>query len=84
MSRDDLLYVGKRDGVYVIVNRSASVEYPDEVGDDEHAITAWTRADQAVLEANRLQTTEQTEYGVCIAPDTQQVLGWKKQKEVEI
>ena len=85
MSRDDLLYVGKRDGVYVVVNRSASVEYPEEVGEDEHAISAWTRADQAVLEANRLQTEELTEYGVHIAPDTQQVLGWQKQKkEVEI
>lgn len=85
MSRDDFLYVGKRDGVYVIVNRSASVDYPEEVGEDEQAITAMTRADQAVLEANRLQAEELTEYGVHIAPDTQEVLGWvKKEEEVEI
>lgn len=83
MSRDDFLYVGKRGELYVIVNRSASVEGADEIDDEEREITNRTRADQAVLEANRIQAEELTEYGVHFSPATQKALGWIREPKPE-
>lgn len=81
MSRDDYLYVGKRGDLYVVVNRCASVENPAEIAENEREITNRTRADQAVLEANRIQMEEGTEYGVHCSPATQKALGWVKEPE---
>jgi hypothetical protein len=76
MSRDDFLFVGKRDGRYVIVNRSASNDYDQRVGADEHAIADSTEPSSAVLMAQRLQHEDPTEYGVMVAAKVARELGW--------
>jgi hypothetical protein len=76
VSRDDFLFVGKRDGRYVIVNRSASLDYDQRVAADEYAIADSTEPSSAVLMANRLQHEDPTEYGVQVAAKVARELGW--------
>ena len=74
MSADNLLYVGKRDGKYVIVDRSASCDYPMRVMKSEHAISEHDTAWDAYQEAGRLDFTgiHWTEYGVHVAKNVGQ------------
>jgi hypothetical protein len=76
VSRDDFLFVGKRGQHYVIVRRSASLDYTDRLRKDEVAAATATEPSAAVLMANRLQHEENTEYGVMVADKVARELGW--------
>lgn len=77
MSRDNYLYVGKKNGRYMIVHRSASLDYDDKIGKDEVAVAGSTEPSSAVLMANRLQWEDRTEYGVVVSDRVARELGWR-------
>lgn len=77
MSRDDFLYVAKKNGRYVIVNRSASLDYDQGIEADEVPVADSTEPSSAVLMANRLQWDDPTEYGVVVSDRVARELGWR-------
>jgi hypothetical protein len=77
VSRDNYLYVGKKDGRYMIVNRSASLDYDERIEPDEVPVADSTEPSSAVLMANRLQWEDRTEYGVVVSDRVARELGWR-------
>jgi hypothetical protein len=76
VSRDDFLFVGKKNQHYVIVRRSASLIDTDRIKAHEHVLATATEPSSAVLLANRLQRDENTEYGVQVSERVAKELGW--------
>lgn len=79
MSRDDYLYVAKKNGRYLIVRRDATLRsYDDGIQPGEAMIADTTTPSAAVLTASRLQWGNPTEHGVIVSDKVAKELGWKR------
>lgn len=76
MSRDDFLYVAKKNGRYVIVNRPCDDWYQG-IRADEVVVADATEPSSAVLLANRIHWQTPTTHGVQVSDRVARELGWR-------